>query len=334
MCSKEESKTYTRAFVREFGLASKCVAIENYIPEPLSSEMVSVRMRYSTINPSDLITISGAYKSRIELPFVPGFEGVGIIRETGTSVNNFAVGQRVLPLGSMGAWQGVRNIDAKWCFSIPDDISEEHAATGYINPMTAFLIMSERLITTNNTRIMINAANSAIGRMLIRIANNMGIYPIAVVRHMPDSDFFKDCAVQRILVSHAESYHHDLAQIKKEGGVDAVLDCIGGDDAMCTSRAVKQGGQFIHYGLLSGKAIPTAFWKERPDIDFSHFHLRQWIHNTEKPLIQNKIDEVMQLIRSHVIYTHISEVFDIKDLSFVIQSIMAGKIKGKVLITC
>ena len=60
------------------------------------------------INPSDLVAISGAYRSRATLPFVPGFEGVGIVESVGPGVQQSLLGHRVLPLGSSGAWQDVK----------------------------------------------------------------------------------------------------------------------------------------------------------------------------------------------------------------------------------
>src|SRR5690625_7318848 len=43
--------------------------------QPLGEGQIDVRMTASTVNPSDAVTVSGAYASRTEFPFVPGFEG-------------------------------------------------------------------------------------------------------------------------------------------------------------------------------------------------------------------------------------------------------------------
>ena len=94
------------------------------IPEPgeLRAGEVVVRMLVSTFNPSDAVTVSGAYASRTAFPLVPGFEGVGIIDRIGPGVSTSALGQRVLPIGSPGAWQEYKRIDHSWCIPVPDDI--------------------------------------------------------------------------------------------------------------------------------------------------------------------------------------------------------------------
>src|SRR5690625_6718234 len=65
---------------------------------------VSVRMIAAAVNPSDAVTVSGAYASRITFPFVPGFEGVGVIERAGPGVPEQMIGRRVLPIGSAGCW--------------------------------------------------------------------------------------------------------------------------------------------------------------------------------------------------------------------------------------
>ncbi|WP_370040036.1 alcohol dehydrogenase catalytic domain-containing protein [Sinorhizobium fredii] len=55
------------------------------------------------MNPSDLIPVTGAYRARTELPFVPGFEGVGVVRRVGTGVHHLKSGDRVVPIGASGA---------------------------------------------------------------------------------------------------------------------------------------------------------------------------------------------------------------------------------------
>ena len=113
------------------------------VPEPgeLRAGEVVVRMLVSTFNPSDAVTVSGAYASRTAFPLVPGFEGVGIIDRIGPGVPTSALGQRVLPIGSPGAWQEYKRIDHSWCIPVPDDIPTDVACFAYINPLTASLMV-------------------------------------------------------------------------------------------------------------------------------------------------------------------------------------------------
>lgn len=324
-----------RAIIQQFGPPLKSVTLESYIPAPLSPSQIQVKMRYSTINPSDLITISGAYRSRISLPFIPGFEGVGIVHQCNNLDPSFSIGDRVLPIGSAGAWQQYRNIDEQWCFTVPSQLSDEQAATSYINPMTAWLMLSERLIIKKGMTLLINAANSAIGLMLIRMLNHLGVIPIAIVRRDNTQHQFEGCKLQRIININNKDARYSLTEIKDHLGIDAVLDCVGGIEALQLSELLTERGQFINYGLLSGQPIPVQFWLERPDIDFSYFHLRQWIHASEKAVIQHKLNEVMQLVYEGIAETKISARFSLKEIHSALTYVQINKgiKKGKVLLT-
>ncbi|MFI1292737.1 alcohol dehydrogenase catalytic domain-containing protein [Streptomyces sp. NPDC020792] len=116
----------------------------------------------STVNPSDEITVSGAYGSRTSFPMVPGFEGVGVIDAAGPGVPAAAVGRRVLPLGSAGAWQQYKRLDYSWCVPVPDDLPDEVACFAYINPLTAVMTV-ERFCRPGMRNVVVTAATSPAG---------------------------------------------------------------------------------------------------------------------------------------------------------------------------
>jgi NADPH:quinone reductase-like Zn-dependent oxidoreductase len=71
----------------EFGIPQNVLRVENKKIESPRRGEVLVRMIVRPINPSDLTPITGAYSHRISLPGIPGYEGVGIVEEVGTSVS-------------------------------------------------------------------------------------------------------------------------------------------------------------------------------------------------------------------------------------------------------
>jgi len=75
-----------RAVVRAFGEPRQAVGIEEAERIAPGPGEVEIRIRRAAINPSDLIPVTGAYRSRTTLPFVPGFEGVGEIVRMGDGV--------------------------------------------------------------------------------------------------------------------------------------------------------------------------------------------------------------------------------------------------------
>ncbi|MFV8799146.1 zinc-dependent alcohol dehydrogenase family protein [Yersinia sp. LJYL362] len=322
-------KSHLRAVVRHFGPAIECVQLESYAPAQLKVNELRVKMQFSTINPSDLITISGAYSTRTQLPFVPGFEGVGMVEAGGE-----LVGQRVLPLGSAGAWQQYKHCDAKWCFAVPDWLTDEQAATSYVNPMTAWLMLTEALAAAPGMKIVVSAANSTIGLMLIRMAKQLGLTVTAIVRRAGAENAFDHAQPDELLILPDMGnaiYNNPFPLIKD---ADAVLDCVGGKTAIRLAGRVRNGGKFISYGLLSGDPIPASFWQYRPDIRFSYFHLRQWVHSAGHDALAAKLSEVFPLIRDGIAGSRIAGIFPLNELPTALSVMSQNSSQGKILIRC
>ena len=59
----------------------------------LQPDSLRVDVRAAGVNFADILECNGTYP--VSFPFVPGREGVGVVRETGSAVRAFSVGDRV-----------------------------------------------------------------------------------------------------------------------------------------------------------------------------------------------------------------------------------------------
>jgi len=234
-----------RLVADRFGDPRQVLVLEPLEQPAVAAGSALVRIHATPINPSDLIPVTGAYRHRTALPFVPGFEGVGIVTDVGQGVEPDLIGRRVLPLGSAGCWQGWKVSQPQWCVPVPDDISDDQAATAYINPLTA-LLMVETIAPRTGDLIGITAAGSAIGRMLIRMIAACGAHPVAIVRSQRAHDLLRQEPVEII---------RDGAPLP---ALSAGLDAVGGASGMRLAQAIGAGGLLLHYGLLSGQPLLDA----------------------------------------------------------------------------
>ncbi|KAF7590865.1 hypothetical protein BBP40_002279 [Aspergillus hancockii] len=162
-----------RTIIRAFGPPKEVVVGELYEPQVPGPGQVRIKLLLASVNPSDSVTISGAYRSRTPLPFVPGFEGAGVIESVGAEVSELLVGQRVLPLGSAGTWQEMKIAEERWCFPVPPDFTDQQAAMAYINPLSAWMTVRE-YAPVPPAVVAVNAATAAIGQTVIRMLNHAG----------------------------------------------------------------------------------------------------------------------------------------------------------------
>ncbi|ARM92050.1 Zn-dependent alcohol dehydrogenase GroES-like protein (plasmid) [Rhizobium sp. CIAT894] len=318
-----------QAVVRKFGPAEEVVGIERAELAPLRRDHVRVRLLARSINPSDIITISGAYAGRTTLPFIPGFEAFGVVEACGEEAHGLVPGTRVLPVRSAGGWQEFKDTDPNWCLRVPDALSDFEAATSYVNPMTAWLMLHHKIGLKPGMRIAINAAASSIGSILIGMANAAGVEPIAIVRS-EESRARVSGRLEAVIVDKADS---DLAAgLAGRHGLNAVLDCVGGARASVLADALRPGGHFLHYGLLSGESIPPSFWASHPDIAFSYCHLREWVHSEAMGEVQRAYAQVAAQIAGKVIATEVREVFPLEKVGEALRAALPFRTGGKVLL--
>jgi NADPH:quinone reductase-like Zn-dependent oxidoreductase len=324
-----------RSVVRNFGPAAEVVTGEQYQPPAPGPAQVGVRMSLASINPSDLITISGAYASRTPLPFVPGFEGVGVIESVGADVGGLSVGQRVLPLGSAGAWQEVRVTDARWCFPVRGELTDEQAATAYINPLTA-LLMVRGHAPAGPAPVAVNAAASAIGRMIIGLLNAAGHRPIALVRNPAGRALLADLDLSAAICTtepgQGDGLRATLREITGGEGLAAGWDAVGGTEGAELFRALAPGGTLVHYGLLSGRPLPPSLNTERPDARIVLFRLRDWVHTAEPTAIADALDEVYRLVLDGTAASAVASVYPLTEVRDALRGHDAAHRRGKVLL--
>lgn len=274
------------------------------VPEPAApgSGEVTVRMCATTVNPSDLITISGAY-SRTAFPFVPGFEGVGVIVAAGRDVPPGAVGQRVLPIGSAGAWQEIKRTADEWCVRLPDDIADETACFAYINPLTA-VQMVDRFVGPEVGRVVVTAATSTIAGHLAQLLALRGLVPIGLTRSTPGRDVAEPALWAAVLSTSQPDWPARLRQCTGPSGADVVFDSVGGPGGLALMDALRPGGTFVHYGLLSGVPLPPECWRRNVNVEL--FRLRDVVHGTPRTRLDRLFQPVFDHLRAGRLLTAIS----------------------------
>lgn len=267
--------------VRQFGEPEQVIElVEAPRAAPRAGE-VEVEISLAAINPSDLIPVTGAYSARTTLPFVPGFEGVGIVRRVGADVRDFKPGDRVVPIGASGLWQQFVLRPGEWCFRVPDDIADAQAAMSYVNPLTALRLV-EALRThfgsLQGIEVGVTAAGSAIGGMLVKLLALQGAVPTAMLRS--EKTRVRLGQAHRVVVA-------EVGDLPSGSQFDAVLDAVGGTPAGELIRhSIRPGGTFIQYGALSGIPVPPAAIGDRPDVRFDFLWLRTWVHSAGRDALE------------------------------------------------
>jgi mitochondrial enoyl-[acyl-carrier protein] reductase / trans-2-enoyl-CoA reductase len=310
---------------------AECVEVED-VGDPGAGEVV-VEVLAFPINPADLLTITGQYAVRPDLPATLGAEAVGRIAAVGTGVTGLNQGDRVVILGRNN-WSQRRRLPADQVLKVPGDAPLLQLAMLKVNPATALLMLRNYVPLHQGDWVLQDAANSGVGTSLIALARADGIRTANVVRREELIEPLKAQGADVVVVDGA-----DLAErLHAETGGAAIklaIDAIGGEIVMRLADALAEEGTIVNYGLLSGqpcmlgahhtifKGITlTGFWLQK--------ELTQRMTRSE---IEGLYGDLAERIRTGALAVEVEATYPIQEIKAALAHAGRGGRGGKILVT-
>src|SRR6195256_5386415 len=96
---------------REFGPPESLLVEELPSPKPAAGEVV-VSVKAASVNFPDVLIIQNKYQFKPPLPFSPGSELAGVVKEIGAGVSNVKPGDAVMAITGYGAFAEEVAVDA------------------------------------------------------------------------------------------------------------------------------------------------------------------------------------------------------------------------------
>lgn len=227
----------------------RCVEVDE--PGAPGPDEVVVEIEASAINPADLLILEGRYPGPAELPARLGIEGVGRVVARGDAVSRLDIGDRVVSLDRANWAQRVR-IPAARAVRMPQDVDVLQLAQLKANPPSAMLMLRNYVELQPGDWVVQNAANSGVGRHVIRLARAAGIRTANVVRRDGAIAPLKGIGADIVLVDGEGLADRMRAET---GGVGAklALDAVCGEATRRLADCLEDGGTVVTYGFLSGE---------------------------------------------------------------------------------
>ena len=306
------------------------------IPEPSPARgEVKVRMLASPINPSDLLYIAGQYGLKPPaFPATPGFEGVGVVVESGGGVIGWLrKGKRVAVLNSrVGNWGEFTVASSKQVIPIPAAIPDDQAASFFVNPATVIALTESVLNIPDGDWLLQSAAGSSLGRMVIAFAKHRGFRTINVVRRPEQVDELKKLGADEVILEK-DGIAEQVKRITGGAGVKFALDPVGGATGTQVVQSLGHGGTCVLYGLLSGEPVSV---DPRWLITGSKTVRGFWLADHMKALgfggKLQLIREIRTLMKAGVLRTEPGAEFPLDRIADAVREAAAPGKSGKVLL--
>ena len=204
------------------------------------------------INPADVMFCRGAYRIKPPLPATPGAECVGRVLAIGEGVSYVAPGDLVINLQREN-WAQRRRVKENDIVGLPTGIDVKQAAMIRINPPTALLMLTDLVDLRRGEWVLQNAANSAVGKLLIRFARARGLRTVNIVRREASFAELKALGADICLVDGPD-LSSQVRPILDGAPIRLALDAVGGHATGRLAALVADGGTVCNYGAMGDES--------------------------------------------------------------------------------
>ena len=164
-----------------------------------------------------------------------------------------APGDRVAALTVLGGWAELAVAPAMFCIALPEALSFEQGAGLILNYHTAYFALALRARLAAGETVLVHGAAGGVGTATLQVAKGLKAQTIAVVSSDAKEEIARRAGADHVLRSDAR-WREQALEIT-DGGVDVVVDPVGGDRFLDSLRSLREGGRLVVIGFTAG-AIP------------------------------------------------------------------------------
>lgn len=310
-----------------------CECVETEAPGAPGEGEVIVEIIASAINPADLLIFEGRYPGPDEFPAFVGIEGAGGVRQLGPGVTTLQEGDHVISLGRANWAQQVK-ADAAQFIRIPRALDFRQAAMLKANPPTAHLMLRDYVDLQPDDWVIQNAANSAVGRHVIRLAGTRGIKTVNVVRRPGPVKELKALGGDVVVVDGPDLAERVRAEIGAEARLPLAIDAICGEACLRLADCLSDGGTVVNYGFLSGDpCMVTPHHLIIHGISLTGFWLVGYMRSTPRQDIEAMYAEMARSFMHGVLDVPVEAEYGLDEIGAALAHAGREGRGGKVLLT-
>jgi NADPH:quinone reductase len=319
--------------------------VEKECPAPAPDQAL-VRVLYCGVGYTDAIMRSGHYPHAPKkmMPFVPGYELVGVIEACGSGLSGFQKGDKVCALTITRGYAEYALLRSDELIKVPAGQGDLETTAIVLNYITAYQMLHREARVQPGQTVFFTGASGGVGNALLDLGALIGLkmYGLcssgktAVVQEKGGIpiDYTKEDFVKAIREKHPQ-------------GIDVAFDALGGKYLGQCARVLKKGGRLISYGMTSvvrnGKTdligLVRSFgglkWLQwRMGEDKVRFYGITDRYLQDKQPFKEDIALIFNLLRENKIRPAIGHVFPLTEARAAHELLESGKAKGKIILNC
>ena len=317
---------------KEYGLPGSLVIEDVPSPKPATGQVI-VSVKACGVNFPDTLIIQGKYQFKPEMPFSPGGEVAGVVKEIGEGVTRVKPGDRVIAFNTWGGFAEEMAVDADRTIPMPAGMDFVPASAFVLTYGTSYHALKDRADIKAGESLLVLGAAGGVGLAAIQLGKAMGARVIAAASSDAKLKVCRDNGADELINYGSEDLRARVKAITAGKGVDVVYDPVGGPYSELALRDMAWKGRFLVVGfaagdipkvplnltLLKGCSIVGVFWGSFTKNEPERNRENNW--------------ELMAMYAAGKIKPHIHAVYPLEKAAEALNEVLNKRVTGKVVLT-
>jgi len=316
---------------KQFGPPESLVLEEVPSPRPAAGEVV-ISIKAASVNFPDVLIIQNKYQFKPPLPFSPGSELAGVVKEVGAGVSSVKPGDKVIAFTAFGAFAEEVKTEAVRLLPLPEGMSYEAGASFILTYGTTDHALRDRGQLKPGETLLVLGAAGGVGVAAIEIGKALGARVIACASSDDKLAVCRQHGADECINYATEDLRERIKALTPGKGVDVIYDAVGGPYSEPAFRSIAWRGRHLVIGfaageipklplnlaLLKGASVVGVFWG-----DFT---------KREPQAFAESAKQLARWYRDGKLKPHVSASYPLAQAAEAMNLLASRKAKGKVVI--
>ena len=301
-------------------------------PRPGPGEVL-VSVKAASVNFPDVLIIQNKYQFKPPLPFSPGSELAGVVKEVGPGVAGFKPGDKVIAFTTYGAFAEEVKTEASRLVPMPEGMDYPQAAAFLLTYATSDHALRDRGSLQAGETLLVLGAAGGVGLAAIDIGKALGARVIACASTDDKLAVCREHGADEGINYAAEDLRERIKALTGGRGVDVVYDPVGGPYSEPAFRSLAWRGRLLVVGfaagdipklplnlaLLKGASVVGVFWG-----DFARREPQQFAQS---------VGQLARWYAEGKLRPHVSQTLPLARAADALKLMAARQVKGKLVLT-
>jgi NADPH2:quinone reductase len=317
---------------KQFGPPDSLVIESVESPRAGAGEVV-ISVKAASVNFPDVLIIQNKYQFKAPLPFSPGSELAGVVKEVGAGVQRWSAGDKVMAFTTYGAFAEEVRTEASRLLPLPEKMGFVTGAAFLLTYATTDHALRDRGALAAGETLLVLGAAGGVGLAAIEVGKALGARVIACASSDDKLAVCRSHGADATINYATEDLRERIKALTDGRGVDVVYDPVGGPYSEPAFRSIAWRGRHLVIGfaagdipklplnlaLLKGASVVGVFWGDFARREAARF-----------------AESVRQLTKWYAegrLKPHVSQTFPLEKAAEALKAMAARQVKGKVVLT-